>query len=103
MVTALQLDQEERFAFEKAARSKPRERASTVYDQKAAQTVRGNLPRQLTSFIGHTREIEELWYEAGTWFVELASVSEPRLVVEVVAATVGIRQSAGESAVYALC
>ncbi len=38
----------------------------------------------------------------GVWFVDLAPVSDPRLVVHAVAATLGVREEAGQSLVEAL-
>src|SRR5207237_10368518 len=36
-------------------------------------------------------------YPDGVWFVELAALSEPRLVVQAVASTVGVREEPGRS------
>jgi predicted ATPase/DNA-binding CsgD family transcriptional regulator len=90
----------------------------------------GNLPQQLTSFVGREREISELKrtlesarlvslvgaggsgktrlslevarsllsrFPDGVWFVELAALSDPELVPQAVAATLGIREESGRS------
>jgi len=88
-----------------------------------------NLPRQLSSFIGREREIEEVkhllsssplvtltgtggcgktrlalqvaaevleQHPAGVWLVELAPLSDPNLVVQTVATTLGLREAPGQ-------
>ncbi|MFL5733527.1 MAG: tetratricopeptide repeat protein [Chloroflexia bacterium] len=90
----------------------------------------GNLPQQLTSFVGREREIQDIerlldgarlvslvgtggcgktrlalevagrvmdGFPDGVWFVELASLSDPELVPQAVAATLGIREEPGRS------
>lgn len=53
-----------------------------------------NLPAPLTSFIGREQEVaaEALdRFEDGAWLVELAAISEPKLVADAVAAALGLR------------
>src|SRR6266566_3907124 len=73
-----------------------------------APAPRAECPVQLTTFIGREREIAAVVaarvtprFEASAW-VDLASLSDPALVAELVAATLGYREEGGRSAVQTM-
>jgi non-specific serine/threonine protein kinase len=107
-----------------------RERSTSVTASAAVgRSGQGNLPLELTSFVGRRTEVSEVrnllsaarlvtltgsggvgktrlalraaWnsrrgFPDGVWLVELADVSDPSLLVEVVAATMGVRDESAE-------
>ena len=97
---------------------------------KTIETVRTNLPPQLTSFIGREKEIAAVKgliaqhrltsltgsggagktrlslqvaadlldaYPGGVWFIELAPISDPDLIAQIVVGTLGLREDAHRS------
>jgi predicted ATPase/class 3 adenylate cyclase len=103
---------------------------------RSLESTPNNLPQQLTTFIGRTRELAEVLrlltgarlltllgtggigktrlslqvaadamdgYPDGTWFVDLAAVTDPLLVPQAVARALGVQEQAGAPLMQTLC